>query len=41
MSNESTYIIVPVSYKDGRSRDLYRGSDTVGMVQRKHNQYKL
>ena len=30
MSKESTYIIVPVGDKDGRSRDLYRGSDTVG-----------
>lgn len=30
MSEESTYIIVPVSDKDGRSRDLYGDSDTVG-----------
>lgn len=30
MSEESTYIIVPVSDKDGRSRDLYGNSDTVG-----------
>ena len=29
MSEESTYIIVPVSDKDGRSRDLYGDSDTV------------
>jgi len=30
MSEESTYIIVPESDKDGRSRDLYGNSDTVG-----------
>ena len=30
MSEESTYITVPVSDKDGRSRDLYGNSDTVG-----------
>jgi hypothetical protein len=30
MSEESTYIIVPESDKDGRSRNLYGDSDTVG-----------
>jgi hypothetical protein len=30
MSEKSTYIIVPVSEKYGRSRDLYGGSDTAG-----------
>jgi hypothetical protein len=30
MSEGSTYIIVPVSDKDGRSRNLYGDSDTVG-----------
>jgi len=29
MSEESTYIIVPESDKDGRRRDLYGHSDTV------------
>ena len=29
-SKESTYVIVPISDKDGRSRDLYGDSDTVG-----------
>lgn len=30
MKEESKYIIVPVSDKDGRSRDLYGGGDTAG-----------
>lgn len=30
MSEESTYIIVPVRDKNGRSRDLHGDSDTVG-----------
>jgi hypothetical protein len=30
MSKETTYIIIPESDKDGCSRDLYGGSDTVG-----------
>jgi hypothetical protein len=30
MSEKSTYIIVPVSDEDGRSRYLYGDSDTVG-----------
>lgn len=30
MSMESTYIIVPESDKDSRSRYLYGGSDAVG-----------
>jgi hypothetical protein len=30
MSEEFTYIIVPESDKDGRSRDLHGDSDTVG-----------
>jgi hypothetical protein len=30
ISEESTYIIIPVSDKNGRSRDLYGDSDTVG-----------
>ena len=30
ISEKSTYVIVPESDKDGRSRDLYGDSDTVG-----------